>query len=270
MSCVPARSSFLALSSSEARYVASSVFLPLEALLTLIQETEQGSVDLPEDEPAIVKLMMQYIYEGEYDPVLPDNELSGSTKVTTLPIPTSTPHQGKGQVKSSHTVDSKTPQLFPHTCEAYDKYDSYYFTHDVCRHHVCGRDCDFTCRGFTCEECRSGPTLSIPDLSIQLMVHAKLYEIADKYDVVGLKELVIEKFKRACHSFWNDPSFAAAAHHVFSTTPEHDKGLRDIVSKTIAEHMAELVKKPEVEALLTEFNGLAFGLLKMKTEAGWK
>ncbi|KAI4915020.1 hypothetical protein J4E90_005057 [Alternaria incomplexa] len=162
------------------------------------KETEQGSVDLPEDEPAIVKLMMQYIYEGEYDPALPDNELGDSTKV---------------------------PAHFP---------------------------------------------IPVGPLPAQLMVHAKLYEIADKYDVLGLKELVIEKFKRACHSFWNDPSFAAAAHHVFSTTPEHDKGLRDIVLKTIAEHMAELVKKPEVEALLTEFNGLAFGLLKMKTEAGWK
>ncbi|KAI4659342.1 uncharacterized protein J4E78_005769 [Alternaria triticimaculans] len=173
------------------------------------KETEQGSVDLPEDEPAIVKLMMQYIYEGEYDPALPDSGLSSSIQpeVTASSTPTAS--------------QSRNP-------------------------------------------------LPIPGSSTQLMVHAKLYEIADKYDVVGLKELVIEKFKRACHSFWNDPSFAAAAHHVFSTTPEHDKGLRDIVSKTIAEHMAELVKKPEVEALLTEFNGLAFGLLKMKTEAGWK
>ncbi|KAI4622193.1 hypothetical protein J4E83_004933 [Alternaria metachromatica] len=180
------------------------------------KETEQGSVDLPEDEPAIVKLMMQYIYEGEYDPTLPDNRLSNSMQP----------------------------------------------------------ECHHTCRGFTCGLCYVAPTaptaLPIPGSPTQLMVHAKLYEIADKYDVVGLKELVIEKFKRACHSFWNDPSFAAAAHHVFSTTPEHDKGLRDIVSKTIAEHMTELVKKPEVEALLTEFNGLAFGLLKMKTEAGWK
>ncbi|KAI4639935.1 hypothetical protein J4E93_008734 [Alternaria ventricosa] len=189
------------------------------------KETEQGSVDLPEDEPAIVKLMMQYIYEGEYDPALPDNELGGSTKITVPPTPTP-PHK-KSRVARQMFVPA-TPTSFPHS------------------------------------------SLPIPGTSTQLMVHAKLYEIADKYDVVGLKELVIEKFKRACHSFWNDPSFANAAHHVFSTTPEHDKGLRDIVSKTIAEHMAELVKKPEVEALLTEFNGLAFGLLKMKTEAGWK
>jgi hypothetical protein len=31
-----------------------------------------------------------------------------------------------------------------------------------------------------------------------------------------------------------------------------------------------LLKKPEVEALLTEFNGLALGLLKARaTELGW-
>lgn len=97
-----------------------------------------------------------------------------------------------------------------------------------------------------------------------------MYEIADKYGVVGLKDLTAEKFRRACQKFWDDATFAIAAHHAFSTTPDHDEGLRDIVSKTISDHMSELLKKPDIEALLTEFNGLAFGLLKAKTEAGWR
>lgn len=97
-----------------------------------------------------------------------------------------------------------------------------------------------------------------------------MYEVADKYDVVGLKDLVIEKFSIYCRNLWNDPIFTTAAHYVFSTTPDSDKGLRDIVTKTISEHMTELIEKPEVEALLTQFNGLAYGLLKMKTKAGWK
>jgi hypothetical protein len=96
-----------------------------------------------------------------------------------------------------------------------------------------------------------------------------MYEIADKYDVVGLKDLAIEKFRRACHHFWNTDEFSVAAHHVFSTTPDHDKGLRDIVSAAISAHMG-LIKKPEVKVLLTEFNGLALGILEEKIiEHGW-
>jgi len=93
-------------------------------------------------------------------------------------------------------------------------------------------------------------------------VHAKMYEIADKYNIPELKELVKEKFSQACKLLWEAPTFGIAAHYAFSTTPDQDKGLRDIISATIAAHMKALLEKPEIEALLTEFNGLAYGLLK--------
>lgn len=96
-----------------------------------------------------------------------------------------------------------------------------------------------------------------------------MYEIGDKYYVSGLKDLSKSKFEIACAFHWKDPKFAQAAHHAYSTTPDHDKGLRDIVCKTISDHMI-LLKEPEIEALLTNFNGLAFGLLKQKSEVnGW-
>jgi hypothetical protein len=96
-----------------------------------------------------------------------------------------------------------------------------------------------------------------------------MYEIGDKYDVVGLKDLAKEKFDRACRKFWDDDHFPIAANHAFSTTPEDDKGLRDIVCKTISDHVT-LIQKPEVEALMMEFNGLAFGLFKAKAlEQKW-
>jgi hypothetical protein len=95
-----------------------------------------------------------------------------------------------------------------------------------------------------------------------------MYEIADKYDVAGLKNLCIEKYKRACRKFWDDPKFAESAHHVYCTTPSRDKGLRNIVTKTLSDHMS--LEKPEIEDLMTEFNGLAFGLLFDKAkQSGW-
>lgn len=96
-----------------------------------------------------------------------------------------------------------------------------------------------------------------------------MYEIGDKYAVTGLKQLAREKFFRAACSFWDSDDFAPAAHHAFSTTPEHDKGLRDIVKNTISQHMS-LLNKPGIEILCTEFSTLTFGLLKARAkDLGW-
>jgi hypothetical protein len=93
-----------------------------------------------------------------------------------------------------------------------------------------------------------------------------MYEIGDKYDVDGLKELAREKFAWMCTLFWNSAYFAPAAYYAYSTTPDEDKGLREVVSKTLFDHM-DLIKKPEVEAVLNEFNSLAVGLLMMRMKA---
>ncbi|KAI4666975.1 uncharacterized protein J4E79_001656 [Alternaria viburni] len=154
------------------------------------KESQNDVVDLPEDDPAVVRRLIQYLYEAEYTPLLPDVDSTGSTPFTNK---TNRPNQP--------------------------------------------------------------------------LLHAKIYEIADKYEVKGLKDLAREKFKRSCEQFWDNDVFAVAAHHVFSTTPDSDKGLRDLVSLTISKHMC-LMDKPEIEALLTEFNGLAFGLLKLTRKRG--
>jgi hypothetical protein len=102
-----------------------------------------------------------------------------------------------------------------------------------------------------------------------MLIHAKMYEIGDKYDVVGLKELTLDKFLRSCDKYWDDDHFGPAAHHAFTTTTEDDMGLRDIVSNVISEHM-DLLNKPEVISLLHEFNGLATGILERRAkDLGW-
>ncbi|KAL1644810.1 hypothetical protein SLS61_008603 [Didymella pomorum] len=96
--------------------------------------------------------------------------------------------------------------------------------------------CRFTCAPWVCEICY----YLVEGEADQLVVHAKMYEIADNYDVAGLKNLCIEKNKRACFKSWDDPKFAESAHHVYCTTPSRDKGLRKIVTKTSSSHMSLL------------------------------
>jgi hypothetical protein len=95
-----------------------------------------------------------------------------------------------------------------------------------------------------------------------------MYEIGDKYHVSGLKELSKAKFVQACYWHWDDEIFGRAADHAFSTTPDNDKGLRDVVCSTISRHVV-LLKKPEIEVLM-ESHGLAFAMVKEKAEqSGW-
>jgi hypothetical protein len=230
------------------------------------QDPETKSIDLPEDEPLVVKLMIQYFYEGEYDPKLPDGGCMDMVKAR-LPVPPSTTPKKRVGGHGGYTFTYG----FPHSCSR-----NHYGDCDiaVCPHHICGIQCDTNCREFTCRHCDPGPAPApthppAQGGASQLLLHAKLYEIADKYDVSGLKELAREKFLRACTQFWSSELFAPAAHYAFSTTPEKDKGLRDVISNIISQHMT-LLNKPAVEALLTEFNGLALGVLKMRaTDLGW-
>ncbi|EMD66038.1 hypothetical protein COCSADRAFT_35975 [Bipolaris sorokiniana ND90Pr] len=222
------------------------------------QEAQTDQIDLPEDDPKTVKLLIQYLYEGEYDPVLPPT----TPQTTTLAVVTPVKHWDTASKSLS----------FPHTCHmiefrGFDGPSIYDCSNDqLCPHHRCSIDCRYRCREFSCQTCvlpnPIGP-------SSQLLTHAKMYELADKYEVVGLKELSKEKFSRGCKHFWDTPAFPIAARHAFSTTPGKDNGLRCCVSQAVATNM-QLIRKPEVRALLMQFNGLALGILDAKSkELGW-
>jgi hypothetical protein len=157
--------------------------------------------------------------------------------------------------------------VFPHTCKSGCPPPQY----NVCPHHQClPETCKDSCVGFVCKFCC--PDFVLPPAegdASQLLLHAKMYEIADKYDVVGLKELAREKFLRACAVYWDDEHFAPAAYYAFSTTMDDDMSLRDIVGKVISEHIL-MLNKPAVLALLHEFHGLAVSILTLRaTDLGW-
>ncbi|KAH7139567.1 hypothetical protein B0J11DRAFT_589460 [Dendryphion nanum] len=192
------------------------------------KESKEATIDLPEDEPATIKLLMQYMYEGEYHP---------------FHVETSKP--------SDKTILQK--QTAAHSCRDQNFCCENYGNIRVCDHHFCGVQYRPKFNG----------------TASQLLVHSKMYEIGERYDVQGLKELAKEKFRIACDEFWNTSDFPEAAYHAFSSTVADDKGLRTIVCQILANHM-ELINKEEIVALLMEFNGLAYGLLKEKIIHGWK
>ena len=144
--CAAERSSTPGLSSSEGRLVSSQHRLECwrdRDQLTQLQEAQTGVIDLPEDKPAIVKLLMQFSYEGEYK-----LELSGAqTDSSTQPRRPTHNHEGL-----------QYHYKFPDTCRAisggFSARSDLRNQPVVCPHHNCNESNMFsgTCQHFTCEQ----------------------------------------------------------------------------------------------------------------------
>lgn len=90
-----------------------------------------------------------------------------------------------------------------------------------------------------------------------------MYDIAEKYGVPGLKDLAKKKFSLACGVFWDSVEVAEAAEHVFTTTPEEDKGLRKYVVETLSAHR-EIVTKAGIKTFLQKRPELMYELLAQR------
>ncbi|KAM5349253.1 hypothetical protein ACJ41O_005760 [Fusarium nematophilum] len=71
--------------------------------------------------------------------------------------------------------------------------------------------------------------------------HAKVYQIADKYDIPALKEHVRGLFGEAIASDWQSDDFPLAIAMAYSSTPKNDRGLRDLVVELSHRHINELL-----------------------------
>jgi speckle-type POZ protein len=84
------------------------------------------------------------------------------------------------------------------------------------------------------------------------VAHAKVYALADKYDIGPLKTVAGTKFKAAAELLAETPHFLQAIRLVYETTPSEDRGLRDITVEVSKECFSHLLKDPEFDDLLQE------------------
>jgi len=112
-------------------------------------------------------------------------------------------------------------------------------------------------------------SLSVPDqtpnlFQAQLVVHAKVYAIAEQYGIQRLKSLAKKKFAAQVAYHRNSDEFAESLREVYETTIETDRGLRDIVIQTFRQ-FPELAQRKDVADAVKETTGLAWELFRV----GW-
>lgn len=97
-----------------------------------------------------------------------------------------------------------------------------------------------------------------------LMTHTKVYAIAEKYGITGLKTLARSKFASQLKVHRDSSELPEALQEVYETTVDSDRGLRDIVIQTFRTY-PELARRKDVEAIVKDTPNLAWELFRV----GW-
>jgi hypothetical protein len=96
-----------------------------------------------------------------------------------------------------------------------------------------------------------------------LTIHAKVYSIADKYFIKGFEAVSHEKFKQCMRNCFASSAFYDAVRVTFTTIPDTDNALRDLVVQRISEEKANytLDASSDMRQALREVPDLAYCVL---------
>ncbi|KAK4236991.1 hypothetical protein C8A03DRAFT_35067 [Achaetomium macrosporum] len=82
--------------------------------------------------------------------------------------------------------------------------------------------------------------------------NAQVYSFADKYMIPALKDLAEKEFQAAITTGWAMDDFPLAAAEVYNSTPEDDRGLRDLAGEVAGESIKRLLQDEQFRNLLRE------------------
>ena len=79
----------------------------------------------------------------------------------------------------------------------------------------------------------------------RMMNNVLVYAIAEKYDIPDLKALANGKFQSLARSKWPHDDFYILTEAVFSTTPDNDMGLRQVVLDICEKHFQDILRSED-------------------------
>jgi hypothetical protein len=165
------------------------------------REAKAANVGLPDDEPALIKLLIQYPYQADYNPlVIPgDDVLYESLGKQDRPR-----YPGAREIRYDDSEIIHYTYDFPHTSVATKLHGCP--ERNLCLHHTSYNSiCEYNYHNFIGTMCKIDPI----DGPEQLLVHAKMWQLGDKYSIDGLRGLAEVKFEITAKRYWNSAEFVA-------------------------------------------------------------
>ena len=98
-----------------------------------------------------------------------------------------------------------------------------------------------------------------------MLVHARMYAIGEKYIIPALKDLAKRYFSETV-ILQSGASLGTSIHEAYTTTPDSDRGLRDVVLTFTRHHITSLVQGSEFCRLAVEAPRFGFVLLQHTVE----
>jgi hypothetical protein len=220
------------------------------------KEAEEKVIDLPEDDPEMIRRLISYLYLGDYDPcdgldISRYNNLPQHVSTVTLPE-AHHPRYRKGTFGSFSFSSDHCACLAPNTKNQ---------TQPARRMAPSSLPSDYK----PVEKATNTVEVENP-----LTIHATMYALGDKYQVDGLSQLAKEKFESCLHHHAHSEDFITAVQLAYSSTPDTNRGLRDVVLGAFrTQFNIDITKMPGAEAKLDTIDELSFLLIKawpVKTE----
>ncbi|KAG4272582.1 hypothetical protein FPRO04_10535 [Fusarium proliferatum] len=101
-----------------------------------------------------------------------------------------------------------------------------------------------------------------PADSPAMMFHAKVYQIADKYDIEALKRLAATKYGTSIDAGWEMDSFPDAIELAYTTTPPGDQRLRKIAADVVMKRIGTLMSQDVFCKMLSANPDLAADIIR--------
>jgi hypothetical protein len=197
-------------------------------------------IDLSDDDPQAVQMMMHYFYHLDYPHVALHEPFDGSTSFS----------------KPSDESRTSAESLFLSRPDAAHSSPL----------SVAKRSGKATKRSHGPKKSTGGHEWLALDVDNEirdpnLIIHAKVYALGEQYAVQGLKAIALEKFTSEARVHWATEDFLQAVEHVYSLTPDGDRGMREVVKNTFYEHRRDLMDRENVKRYLRDVPDLAYDVL---------
>lgn len=100
-----------------------------------------------------------------------------------------------------------------------------------------------------------------------LILHARVYAIAGQYNIPKLKDVAKLKYSCIIHpEIFNTSVFVKSLELIYDTTPESDKGLRNIAVETATDQIKDLCAREDFKVLCTSRGDIAFDIMRSTAE----
>jgi hypothetical protein len=112
-------------------------------------------------------------------------------------------------------------------------------------------------------------TTNYPDAYVRIDIYARMYAIADKYEIKALKTIAAMNFQSEFphaveQAAWRSKlpqEIVSIADTVYTTTPDSDTTLRCTVATCVWEKVCFLSLSPNFKKMLAQISDLAFDLV---------